>query len=188
MSKGTPVVIDTCNIDRLHQIDQQCDLIDFIVATFGDFGVGDVAQLRRKTKCPHLANVLADHGTSDGEVAAFVGGYSGSCALHRIIEDPADIRLLVCALKYPSSMLVSCDRRLLMIAAEQGQRRACFKAAIHQVDQSVGGLFVDKSFGMSAMFDAAGADPYFHYPRNTRCSGCDPKSTCNTRQSPPSLP
>ena len=185
MPDPVPVVIDTNNVDRVHAVDTTCEVIDLIVLVFGTFGVGDLRQLARKPHCVDVLRKIRDHGTSDIEVALFVMNYKGHCSLERIIEDPVDIRLLVFALKYPNSVLVSCDRRLLMLAADCGQRRACFKAALHKVHVDTGGLFGEPGYTTAAMFDPAGNDPFFHYAYKRRCTSCDHDDGCRTRHSPP---
>ncbi len=185
MADGVKVVIDTNNVSRLHLIDATCELMDLVVDTYGDQGVGDLKQLALKTCCTSLPTTFSNHDISDTDVALFVAGYSGKCSLRRIMEDPADLRLLVCALKHPGSTLISCDKRLLMLADESKQAHTCFKAAIHKVDISVGGLFSDRSYNTLQMFDVHGDDPFFHYNRNTKCPVCDPSNTCRTKKTPP---
>ena len=187
MPDPVPVVIDTNNVDRVHAVDTTCALADMIVLVFGSFGVGDLQQLARKPHCVDVLRKIKDHGTSDEEAALFVMNYKGHCRLDRIIEDPVDIKLLVFALKYPNSMLVSCDRRLLMLAADLSQKRTCFKAALHKVHVDMGGLFDDPSYTTAEMFDRAGKDPFFHYTCDTRCLSCDPEGECDTRRSPPAM-
>ena len=187
MPDPVPVVIDTNNVDRVHAVDATCGLVDMIVLVFGSFGVGDRQQLALKPHCVDVLQKIKDHGTSDDEAALFVMSYKGHCRIDRIIEDPVDIKLLVFALKHSSSVFVSCDRRLLMLAAELSQKRACLKAALHKVHVAAGGLFGDQSYTTAAMFDATGKDPFFHYMCDTRCSSCDPTGECDTRRSPPAM-
>ncbi len=182
------VAIDTNVFARLRAIDVECSLTSLLVQAHGEIGVGDHQQLAMMDYCQCVRDDLQDHGVTDESTIEFMLAYQGQYSLPRIAKDPVDLKLVVFVKQAERATLVTCDRRLLGLCEEQALKHLCFKAAMNNVHQAVGGLFNDPDYNTAAMFDASPAqvDPFFHYHHNTKCAACDSRNTCPTRKSLPS--
>jgi hypothetical protein len=88
----------------------------------------------------------------------------------------------VFAVGHAGSILLTCDTRLLRVAASYDVQRACFKTAIAYANQCFGnGVFDDDAFDTDAMH-TAGAHPFFHYGNDKLCPQCDPRWECDVRR------
>ncbi|MDD5037109.1 MAG: hypothetical protein PHE55_20475 [Methylococcaceae bacterium] len=186
MTEVKPVVLDTNFLALLSKIDVDCELVDLIIWIYGNTGIADHPQLLKMDYCQGLPKLLNHHGISDEQVAIFLWTYKGAVNLQRIKKDPVDLKLILFAIDNPGAMFLTCETGLLALAEDQKVRHACFKAATHKLDTSIGGgLFADPAYRTSLMFESEGNHPFFHYSNNKRCPKCDALGRCATRKSPP---
>ncbi len=179
----TNVVFDTNFLDNLHKINANCDLVDLLCEAYGLEGVADHQQLKQMDYCTCLPDKLAHHNITDEQTALFSLAYRGGLNLERIATDPVDLKLVVYVKDNNSSVFLTCETKLLQLSKELGLNHWCFKAAIHQLSECLGGIFGESEYEFEQMFAEKGEHPFFHYARNTRCSQCH--DDCSTYKSPP---
>lgn len=185
MREGCLVVFDTNFFELLSWIDEDCQLVDLLCDTFEGQGIADHDQLVLMDYCQGLVEKLAHHAITDEQVMEFVFRYQGALSLQRILNDPSDLKLVVCVIKNSGSVFLTNDWRLLSLSDQEHLEHWCFKAAIHQLDQKSGGLFNEQDYQTQSMFDEAGKHPFFHYENDKRCPLCDSKNQCSTKSKPP---
>lgn len=177
MSSGTrAVVIDVNFFAWLHRIDADCELIDFIREAFGGHAVGEGPQLDRISYCTSAAASMHRHDATDSEVVAMMHARP-DVDFPRVLDDPADGRLLVYAHRQ-GGVLLTCDTRVLMLAHRLGVEHWCFKAALWETDDAWGGeITACGDYATEAMEDP-GPDPYFNRGCCKHCHKCDPNRQC----------
>jgi hypothetical protein len=158
-------------------------LVDFLCDVYDSKGVADHQQLKKMDYCTCLTNKLAHHDITDEQVIAFVMDYRGHLNLEHIASDPIDLKLVVFVKDNDLSVFLTCDAKLLQLSKELGLKHWCLKAAIHQLSESLGGIFGESEYEFEQMFAEKGEHPFFHYAKNTRCSQCH--DNCQTHKSPP---
>ena len=182
MTDALYVVFDTNFFEYLKWIDGNCELVELIINSYGNMGIADHPQLLIMDYCKNLPQQLNNHGITDEQVAIFTMSYRGSISIQRIKRDPTDLKLIIFAIDNPSSIFLTCETGLLALAEDQKVRHACFKAAAHELDTLVGGLFGDPTYKTASMFEPGGCHPFFHYKNATRCPQCDAAGKCKTRR------
>ncbi len=177
------VIFDACSLDgRLCRVDPGCDLIDYISITFDGESCGIIEQLEKLKQC--VSERVVDHiiqhiSISDEDLADFIMTEGPSIpALDRIAEDPYDLKILAYHKMHNAKAIITCDRRLLYAADKLGLAHSCFKAALHMADNRFdAGITADPAYNTNPMLEN-GNDPFFHYPNNRYCGGCDPGNQC----------
>ncbi len=177
------MVFDTNFLGNLHKINADCSLVDFLCDVYGSKGVADHDQLKEMDYCTCLSDKLVHHGITDEQVVLFGMSYQGCINLNHIATDPVDLKLVVFVKDNDLSIFLTCEAKLLQLSKELGLKHWCLKAAIHQLSESIGGIFSESEYQMEQMFDKKGEHPFFHYAKNTRCSQCH--DSCQTHKSPP---
>ncbi len=185
MRESRLIVFDTNFFESLSWIDADCALIDLLCDAFAGQGVADHDQLAKMDYCLGLPAKLAHHDITDEQVAEFIFQYRGALNLQRILKDPSDLKLVVCVIQNPGSVLLTNDWLLLRLSDQEHLEHWCFKATIDQFDRAIGGLFKDPAYPTRSMFDDNGTHPFFHYRADKRCPLCDSKNQCLTKNQPP---
>ena len=185
MNKVRWVVFDTNFFELLSWIDGDCELVDLLCEVFTGQGAADHEQLVLMNYCQGLAAKLAHHSITDEQVAEFIFRYHGLLSLQPIMKDPSDLKLVVCVIKHPGSVLLTNDWLLLRLSDQERLEHWCFKAVIDRFDQASGGIFNDPAYLTRLMFDGSGSHPFFHYGAGRRCSLCDSRNQCSTKSKPP---
>ncbi|KJV07913.1 hypothetical protein [Methylocucumis oryzae] len=171
-------------LGNLHKINEDCSLIDLLCDVYSSEGFADHYQLKKMVYCTCLPNKLQDHNITDEQVALFTMSYKGGVNLNHIARDPVDLKLIVFVKNNDASVFLTCEAKLLQLSKELGLSHWCFKAAIHQLSENVGGVFDESEYKTEQMFDINGTDSFFHYSKNTRCAQCH--DNCPTHKLPPS--
>ncbi len=195
MPSTRTAIIDTNFIQRAYKVDPSCDLLELICDAYSAQGIVDHAQVAKISYCDNLTERFADHRVTDEQVAEFMLSYQGQFKLDRVVRDPVDLKLVVFAMQHiENCTFLTCEARLLELSEQQGIGRACFKAALHQLDEQIGGLFDGATYQTDAMFiplediETSRRDPFFHYSLALRCPPCHPSSHCKTHRKPPRNP
>lgn len=184
MTPFSEVIIDTNMFAWLKKINADACLFDILCEAYGGKPICDKKQFDIIDYFPELVGKVFFHDATDEEVAYFVMAYAKPQQLQKLMQDPADLKMLVYAIRKKSVQFLSCDRRLLILAREQGVSSACFKAAIHFLHEQLGDLFSSQDYQIADMFNASGTHPFYHYGHNKYCPQCDPKDQCSTRSVP----
>ncbi len=176
------VVIDVNIFQNLRTINADCDLLGLICDCHeGQGKIGDRMQLDKLDYCQAAAASFEDHGISDEAVIKFALAHEGE-DLGNYFKDGSDLKLLVFAARNARSVLLTCDKRILIIAGRYAIERACFKAAIEHADRDLdGGITQDPAYATDMMY-MSGPHPFFHFGNDKHCPRCDPKKQCSTRR------
>jgi hypothetical protein len=180
----THVILDSNFISRIRRVDSDCGLIEL----FGDAYEGQCVihcNQYRKNPCYGLANPACDDlakKISMEDYLLFTMNHERDFV--KISRDAVDIEILFFATEQePGSIVLSGDSNLLEICAHFSVKHYCFKAAMHHLENQVGGVFDDSFYKTAEMYNQNGDDPFFHYPvmKEKRCAPCDPSRDCPLR-------
>lgn len=184
MSSGSVAAFDTSFLNRLSHIDSDCGLIDLFICLFEtDQGVTDHFQLGNMDACNNIHEKLEHHGFTHGQILDFVYNAPESQAnrIEKIYEDPADLGLFL-AIRYNSgSVLLTCDRQLLYLAAGMYEAHYCFKASVRELEDNLGGVISGFEYETNEMFTGSG-NPFFYFGEDRYCPLCDPATSCRSRR------
>lgn len=182
----TNLVFDTNFFGWLNKVDENCNMVEFLHDVYKTKnGIADLPQLKQMDYCTFLPEKLAHHEITDEKVSTFISCYKGKLDLNRIAKDPADLKLIVFVKENELSVFLTCEFNLLRLSNELGLKHWCMKASIHQLSESIGGIFGENEYKTEQMFIEEGSDPFFHYAKDSRCSQCH--DNCPTHKSPPNL-
>lgn len=180
------VLIDTCFLACLHACDPRCELLGLVIDYYGERGVGDGRQLRLCTYCRDaIADHLGDHGISDEAMASWLDKQSSDKArrLIQLKDDPADLKLLVYALKHGQAILLTCDQGLLQCCHLYDVPHRCFKAALVEVDLELdGALLTEYTAVAQALNRSPPSHPFVQLGHDRHCPKCDPGRACGVRR------
>jgi predicted nucleic acid-binding protein len=177
------VIFDASALDNhLCRVDPEGDIIEYISASYDGEPCAVMIQIDKLQHCePRKIRNRIKNGIfiSDEEVIEFIMQCgSGVPHLDRVKSDPYDFVILAYHKNYNAEILISCDRYLLYVAEHLDLKHRCFKAALHEANNSLNsGIVDDPAYHTEEMFES-GNDPFFHYPNNRYCGLCDKRKQC----------
>ncbi|MEW8027112.1 MAG: hypothetical protein AB2768_02265 [Candidatus Thiodiazotropha endolucinida] len=174
------VIFDTNFFQRLNMIDPGCGHFEYFPLAYDGDPICDCDQIEKIGYCENLPSSMGCHNISDEDSIMFVNSWDGKANLAHLMNDPADVKLIVHALRGDNSLLISCDKLFLIVAEELALEHRCFKASFADVNKWAGGEFKnDPTLNANIMFHP-GDDPFLYYTKNSRCHQCDPNNDCDS--------
>jgi len=179
------VVLDVNVLTRLSEIDPACELVEFLGACL-DGQCYIYEPQARLAPCPSASlDCCSTINVTDDEAAAFLYGYAGSLKIDRLLNEPGDTKAVFHATTHHKSVVVSCDRGVLIVCADIGLEHYCFKAAVGLVDNFLSGyVFRSGRYTTRHMFipSERTQNPFVLYSFDRHCPVCDPLGRCASRK------
>lgn len=181
------VLLDANVLTRIREIDPSCELVEYIsVALEGKCCID--ARQAEQSPCPTSSWLICQQNPLSDEQSATEVFQCGIQNIDRWLDEPGDFRIIAGGLAWPGSVVVSGDKRLLVVCDWLNIAHHCVKSAMLAVDRFLSGdLWDSPNYQMHKMCAPSGtnANPFFHFGINTHCPLCDPPGTCQARHFTP---
>lgn len=178
------VLLDVNVLTRLSEIDPQCELVEYIAATFdGECCIDERQASMAPCPCQSWSNCQTID-LSDEEAGTLISALSIK-DIDKLLDEPGDFRLTAYAIGRRNSIMVSCDRRILILCSKIPIEHYCFKAVMKKTDRFLGGdIFQSGRYPVCKMSSPSrdNKNPFFHFGVDKHCPQCDPAEACHTRQ------
>ena len=169
------VVLDANFISNVQYVDSDCLLIDEINEHFGLQCFVSETQYNR-SPCNHASTVCQyiENSCDVDDVIEFYMNYPGiekieSCCNKD--DDIIDLFIIYYAYKKNNSLVLSCDRGIIIICNDLLINVLCFKAAMVRLNYFIN-IFSDPTVYTDVMFES-GENPFFYFNNTNACSCCD---------------
>ena len=178
-------MLDVNVLTRLSEIDPACELVEFLGACL-DGQCYIYEPQARLAPCPSASlDCCSTIDVTDDEAAAFLYGYAGSLKIDRLLDEPGDVKAVCHATTHHNSVVVSCDRGVLIVCTDIGLEHYCFKAVVGLMDSFLSGdVFGSGRYRTRDMFipNERMQNPFFLYGFDRHCVVCDPRGRCTSRK------